>query len=124
MRKAPVNSLVESGSHPVPHVYWYGERGVINALVSHISRREMQADDIKLLLRAVRWGDGEMPEWVGRIQDFAFIVEVGLADFGDPDLLVVCHTDLGAKLVFVEAKVVSYTESMQSTSPDGTSRWG
>jgi hypothetical protein len=121
---AAMDSSVKSHSHPVSHVYWYGERGVINALVSHISRREMQADDIKALLHAVCWGNGETPEWVGRIQDFAFIVEVGLADFGDPDLLVVCYTDVGVKLVFVEAKVVSYTESMQSTSPDGTSRWG
>lgn len=53
------------------------------------------------------------------------IVEVGLADFGDPDLLIICRTRSGMiHLVFLEAKAQSYTDSMQQTSPLRAAKWG
>ena len=107
-----------------PTVYWYGERGIVNAMISHISRPETIVESIKSLLSEICWGSGATPHWVGEIQNVALVVEVGLADFGDPDLLVVCCTSTGIKLVFVEAKVVSYTDSMQSTSASAATRWG
>jgi hypothetical protein len=107
-----------------PHFYWYGERGIVNAVLSHISRGEAIVDSIKSLLRSVCWGNGAAAGWIEDIEDVALVVEVGLADFGDPDLLIVCYTNAGTKLVFFEAKVISYTESMQSTSPGASNRWG
>lgn len=119
-----MESLAKTASEVVPRIYWYGERGIVNAVVSHICRGELVVDNIESVLSSVLWGNGTAPDWVSRIQDVALVVEVGLADFGDPDLLIICDTAFGKKLVFVEAKVVSYTESMLSTSPDGTNRWG
>jgi hypothetical protein len=124
IRKDVVETSSGSESAVAPTVYWYGERGIVNAMISYISRPETIVESIKALLSEVCWGSGATPDWVGEIQNVALVVEVGLADFGDPDLLVVCYTSTGIKLVFVEAKVVSYTDSMQSTSTSAATRWG
>jgi len=107
-----------------PQVYWYGERGIVNTIITHLTRNGDATDGIKMFLSAVLWADGRVPVWVETTQSVTLIVEVGLADFGDPDLLIVCRTPSATKLVFVEAKVVSYIDSMQSTVPSAGARWG
>src|SRR5207302_5688722 len=65
------------------------------------------------------------PSWLEEFSNAYLIVEVGLADFGDPDLLIVCRTGSGVShLVFLEAKAQSYTDSMQQTSRLHTAKWG
>jgi hypothetical protein len=115
---------LDATAQHLPQVFWYGERGIINAIIGHLTRSGDATLSVRSLLSAVLWASGQTPEWVERINSVTIVVEVGLADFGDPDLLIVCHTSKATKLVFIEAKVVSYVDSMQSTSPSVGSRWG
>jgi len=109
----------------IPTVLWYGERGIINALVAHISASGDFVGSVRNLLTATCWGNGKRPSWIEDFSDAHLIVEVGLADFGDPDLLIICRTGSGIiHLVFLEAKAQSYTDSMQQTSPLSAARWG
>lgn len=108
---------------PECNVYWYGERGIVNAVLAHLTRTNSLLEGIKQLLSAVVWGS-DKNQWVQDINEVSLVVEIGLADFGDPDLLIVCRTPGGTKLVFLEAKVISYTESMQSTASTANARWG
>lgn len=98
-------------------MFWYGERGIINAVVAHLSTSGDFVGAVRNLLTATRWGNGNQPSWIEDLSDAHLIVEVGLADFGDPDLLIACRTGSGMiHLVFLEAKAQSYTDSMQQTS--------
>src|SRR6266496_658435 len=100
-----------------PKVFWYGERGIINAVVAHVSTNGDFVGSIKNFLRATYWGTGKRPSWIEEFSDARLVVEVGLGDFGDPDLLIICRTGSGMiHLVFLEAKAQSYTDSMQQTS--------
>lgn len=116
--------MVEANNENLSQVYWYGERGIMNAIITHLTRDGDATDRIKIFLSAVSWADGQVPAWIETIRSVTLIVEVGLADFGDPDLLIVCRTPSATKLVFVEAKVVSYIDSMQSTALSAGARWG
>jgi hypothetical protein len=105
-------------------VFWYGERGIVNAVIAHLARGNALTEGMSSILRSITWADEQPPSWLADILHVNLVVEVGLADFGDPDLIIVCETSEGKKLVFVEAKVVSYTDSMQSTSASIGTRWG
>jgi hypothetical protein len=105
-------------------IYWYGERGIVNAVIAHLTRSGDVTAEVKSLLSAVFWANPQRPKWLDSIEDVILIVEVGLADFGDPDLMIVCATKRGIKLVFLEAKIVSYMDSMQSTLQSGGAKWG
>lgn len=95
----------------------YGERGVVNALVTDLDRRDDPVAAVKQLLRAVVWAGGVCPAWVDDVASVLFVVEVGLAEFGEPDLIIVCRTRAGAVYpVFVEAKVVPYLASAMPNS--------
>ena len=107
-----------------PQVFWYGERGIMNAIITHLSRSGDATLGVKSLLSAVLWASGQIPPWVDTIENVTLVVEVGLADFGDPDLVIVCRTSTGTRVVFIEAKAGSYIDSMQSTSPSVGARWG
>lgn len=54
-----------------PFIRWYGERGVVNALVSHLSRDPVSR--VRGLLGAVEWADGSTPAWIEGIQPFAHV---------------------------------------------------
>src|SRR4051812_13358728 len=102
----------------LPNIFWYGERGIINAVVAQISTSGDFVEAVRNLLKATRWGNGSAPFWIEDFSEAHLIVEIGLADFGDPDLLIICRT--GSEmihLVFLEAKAHSYTDSMQKTTP-------
>lgn len=108
-----------------PNVIWYGERGIINAAVAHVRRSDNFVGLVRNLLAATYWGTGRRPSWIETLSDARLIVEVGLADFGDPDLIIVCRAEAGLSyVVFLEAKAHSYRDSMQSTSPSRAAKWG
>jgi hypothetical protein len=112
-------------SNPGPNVFWYGERGIINAVVAHVRTSGNFVGLVRNLLAATCWGTGSLPSWIETFSDAHLIVEVGLADFGDPDLIIVCRTEAGLSyVVFLEAKAQSYRDSMQSTSPSRAAKWG
>ncbi len=120
--KVTIATKDESG---LPNVFWYGERGIINAVVANVSTSRDFIGSIKDVLAAIFWGTGNQPFWIEELSDAHLIVEVGLADFGDPDLLIICRTASGMiHLVFLEAKAQSYTESMQRTSSLREAKWG
>lgn len=97
-------------------IQWYGERGIVNALVSHIASSSDVISCVKQFLHAIEWADGNHPAWIEKVTDARFLVEIGLADFGNPDLIVVCRTegDELPYLVFIEAKARPYPLSAGS----------
>lgn len=100
-------------------VLGYGERGLVNALVRHLTANPAQ---VRKLLEACKWQGGETTQQrllalLDRADRHVFIVEPGFADFGAPDLILVLQC--AAKTigtVFVEAKVVAYVKSAMSNN--------
>jgi|GEM_PF-3445464 len=94
-------------------IIWYGERGVVNSLANDIQQGGIEA--VKALLSTIRWCSGAQPTWIDQIQKTSFIVEIGLNDFGNPDLILVCYTDdSNPYVIFLEAKVITYLLSAMS----------
>ena len=82
-----------SHSGPMPNIIFYGERGIINAIVLHMSQYEHGFNQaVKAFLQAVHWAVDKSPEWIDCICDAHAIVELGFGQFGDPDLILVCRT--------------------------------
>jgi hypothetical protein len=101
-------------------ITWYGERGIINAL--SVALKLAGTGAIREFLDAIIWANGGQPEWIAQITEAKLIVEVGLGQFGDPDLIIIRRTDESLLYaVFVEAKVVGYLVNAMSIS-DGMRR--
>ena len=100
----------------LPVTIWYGERGIVNSIVTHVASQQNPGKTAGKLLDAVQWADSGKPVWMSQITDVNLIVEVGLADFGNPDLMIVCRTkgDDRPYCVFVEAKAICYQFSIGS----------
>jgi hypothetical protein len=95
---------------------WYGERGIVNALVTHIATLSDPLAGLSRLLGAVEWANGSA-DWTKELREASVYVEVGLADFGNPDLIIVCTSaDKVRRLVFVEAKAGPYIFSARSNT--------
>ncbi len=95
-------------------IVWYGERGVVNALVTEWAAGDGgPAEAVRTLLqKAVRWC-GDTPSWIADISKVTFLIELGMGQFGNPDLILVCHTAPAESpyVVFFEAKLVMFLES-------------
>jgi hypothetical protein len=92
-------------------VSWYGERGVVNAVISALV--EAGVPGAIAFLNAVAWA--ERPEWLNDVRSVELIVEINCFEFGHPDLIVVCTTkDNNRFATFVEAKVIPYDLSAGS----------
>jgi len=99
-----------------PEIIWYGERGIIDSFVSHI--RGTAVTSIARFLHAICWAGGTAPQWIESIDCVNVIVEIDLAEFGVPDLIVVCRTGGTATyVVFIEAKATTYKFSAHSNTP-------
>lgn len=112
---ATLNNNVPTWSNGAT-IQWYGERGIVNALVSHMAALPNTAAEAQCLLHAIRWADGAKPSWLDAVTEVRFLVEISLADFGNPDLMIACQVRGEALpyLVFVEAKVHPYPLSAGS----------
>jgi hypothetical protein len=100
-------------------IIWYGERGVVNALVTDLaSLGEGTVAAVQALLGAVCWCGGSPPGWVDEITGVTFLVELGMGQFGNPDLILACSTRSAPspRVVFVESKVVPYLGSAMSNA--------
>lgn len=94
------------------NIIHYGERGIVNALVNHISSKGNFVENIKTLLQTIKWAKEPGPVWIEKLVDAKIIVELGLAHFGDPDLIIVCKTtEQKTYVVFIEVKVIPYEKS-------------
>lgn len=101
-------------------LYWYGERGIVNALVVGLNNSADTVSATIAVLQGVVWGDFNAKKWLVEIKSVNFIVEIGLNSFGDPDLIIVCTTcDETKHAFFIEAKAKTYLESVEN---DGASR--
>jgi len=106
--------LMERGLTPSGmEVRWYGERGVMNALVTHLQRTSDPVESVRTFLSAVRWAEPRGSSWVNDFTQACLIVEIGLADFGNPDLMIDCHGPTGVRCVFLESKIGMYLASMR-----------
>jgi len=85
----------------------------MNALVTHLQRASDPVESVRTFLSAVRWAGPGGGSWVNDFTQVCLIVEIGLADFGNPDLMIVCHGPAGVRCVFVESKIVMYLASMR-----------
>lgn len=102
-------------------VYWYGERGIVNAFVNKVQSQGV--DGIKHFLGCIQWADDKSQGWINEVTVANMIVEVGLGQFGDPDLIIVCTTDDNRSFaVFIEAKVVPYLYSAERGGPSAINR--
>jgi len=76
-------------------------------------------------LQAIHWADDKSRDWIDEIDDAHAVVEVGFAQFGDPDLILVCNTPHSRTyIVFVEAKAKTYRDSMKSNFHPGMGAQG
>ncbi|MDB4671142.1 hypothetical protein OAF34_03315 [Pirellulaceae bacterium] len=106
-------------------IRWYGERGVVNALITQIAASGTEAGIA--FLKCIQWGVGRPKPWLDQITDIEYIVEIGLARFGDPDLIMVCTTTSasGEKrrcAFFIEAKVTTFQDSYEKGGPSSINR--
>lgn len=92
-------------------VSWYGERGIVNAVVSTLV--EAGVPGVVAFLKTVIWA--APPKWLNDVESVEIIVEIGCGEFGDPDLIIVCTTSDAIRFAtFVEAKVIPYSQSAGS----------
>ena len=103
-----------SSSQKTPVTIWYGERGIVNSIVTYIASQNDPAKTTSKLLDAVLWADGGKPAWISQITDVNLVVEISLSAFGNPDLLIVCSIKDEALpyCIFIEAKATCYQFSM------------
>lgn len=66
------------------------------------------------LLQGIQWAGDVPQEWIGRIRQAIFTMEIDLADFGSPDLILVCDTPERRHVCLVEAKTIPYLMSATS----------
>lgn len=86
-------------------IRWYGERGIINALVCELDNGR----DFREFLRLIQWAGGGQPAWIEQVESVVCIVEPHFADFGSPDLIMVCKGSANSRnVVFIEAKAGPY----------------
>src|SRR4051812_34027455 len=82
-------------------ILWYGERGIVNALIVDIVSQQKAGE----FLRAIVWANGQPPAWISQVKEVSFLVEHGFAQFGNPDLIAICHprneTD-ETQVIFIE----------------------
>lgn len=92
-------------------ISWYGERGVVNAVVSALVKAGTPG--VIAFLKTVSWAN--FPAWLSDVRSVELIVEIGCGEFGDPDLIIVCTTNDNKRFAtFVEAKVNPYDLSAGS----------
>jgi hypothetical protein len=102
------------------NMYFYGERGIVNGLVLDIK------DDLsrlKAALNAINWCKRASRGWIEQIKNATYFVEPGFAQFGQPDLLIICEVENGPKhFLIIEAKAVPYKASAMSCKAGMTAR--
>jgi hypothetical protein len=88
---------------------YYGERGVVNSLLNSLTRR----NQMRSFLSLIDWADEiKREDMFLPVESSKTIVEVGLNEFGDPDMIIITEDVEGEKkFIFLEAKVGSYTEN-------------
>jgi len=92
-------------------VSWYGERGIVNAVVSSLV--EAGVPGVVAFLKTVIWA--APPKWLDDVESVEIIVEISCWEFGNPDLIIVCRTEGDDRYAtFVEAKVIPYDLSAGS----------
>lgn len=93
-------------------IRFYGERGIVIGLVLDIK------DDLDLqkrVLRSIVWCEQQSDGWVDKVQDAVFLIEPHFGQFGQPDLIIICHLQDGSRrFVIVEAKAAFYSASAMS----------
>lgn len=91
----------------------YGERGSVNALVFELVVRNAGTH----LLRSIRWVSDRQPVWIEDVIAVDIVVEMSMAEFGSPDLILsVATVKHGTQVIFIDAKASTY---MLSTMPNG-----
>ncbi len=91
------------------NILFYGERGIVNGIILDI-KDSIEAQ--KAFLRAIKFADGNRPNWIENLSTMDFIVEPSLSEFGNPDLIIIAsETDKTQHVIFLEAKVCCYEDA-------------
>lgn len=98
----------------------YGERGILNAIVNYLMASGDNNESIERsrnFFANIRWAHGGKHEWLNSLQNVDVIVEVGLHQFGDPDLIFICtDRDRTHRYIILEAKIAPYETRAKSNS--------
>jgi hypothetical protein len=105
----------------LPELIWYGERGIINSILTHMQQSKAGfVEEVRKLINKIQWANGKPADWVASITSAYAIVELGFGQFGDPDLIFVCDSSMGQKyILFIEAKAKTYRDSMMPNQDPG-----
>jgi hypothetical protein len=105
----------------LPELIWYGERGIINSVLTHMQQSKTGfGEEVKNLIKAIQWADEKPANWAESITSAHAIVELGFGQFGDPDLILICNIEQGQKyVIFIEAKAKTYRDSMMPNQDPG-----
>jgi hypothetical protein len=89
-------------------IIWYGERGLVNSMIYALTR----GNQIQELLNKIHWADEKEKTWTNLLAETSIIIELGLNDFGNPDLIIKAKDHQGdPHFIFIEAKTGSYNEN-------------
>lgn len=89
-------------------IQFYGERGIVNGILLDIGNDRKKLNDFFQSIRL--FGDTELP-WKNGVDSCKWIVEPDLADFGNPDLIAIIESNDQKFVLFIEAKLLSYSDS-------------
>lgn len=112
MVKSYENNYEVEGEMGYISILLYGERGLVNSVILEISNNIQLT---RKVLGAVKLGDGRGFNWLEDIKSVDFWIEPSFGQFGNPDLIAICHCKNNEKyVVFFEAKTVRYEDSAMS----------
>jgi hypothetical protein len=89
-------------------IQFYGERGIVNGILLDIGTDKKKLNNFFQAIKL--FGTEELP-WKKGIDSCKWIVEPDLADFGNPDLIAIIKSDGKTFVLFIEAKLMSYSDS-------------
>lgn len=66
---------------------------------------------LKKFIASIHFCGGKTSVWVDKVEECVYFVEPSFADFGNPDLMLLCKCKKEKHLIFIEAKVSTYEDS-------------
>lgn len=89
-------------------IIFYGERGLVNGIVLDMQNN---VEALKKFLQSIHFCGGTIPAWTDKVRSVSYFIEPSFAEFGNPDLMILCDCSDEKHLIFIEAKVSSYIEN-------------
>ena len=94
------------------NITFCGERGLVNSIILDMGS---DLEKHKNFLSAIKFNDEKKLSWISNIEKIPhYIIEPSLAQFGNPDLIVVAEEKDGTRhVIFIEAKLCAYDDASE-----------